>query len=420
MNAPIAWPTKYPLPHFPIKRIALAGFGVLLASCSDGLTSPNEQKAGAGTAPEPLVPGLAAPDIIVMERTTTDAARDGEAPVVHTSREVLRAQVRLANASAGVRSLASGPPTTPQGIPRPPLSLPARREVAICNALPKWSDVIKGAEGRDVLISGVGDAPASTMKIAQADGSSWTVERTWTRTTSSWQLDRQVTRGAHGFKDVVTYQHQNALGKPVNNALPVAACTTQQQLVGQASVAASRTFYPAYSGSLYSKLVPGSGVSADDGCWDLGGDPCYDKRISVYKSDIALVGAATAMTLACVTPANVIIVTCIGATTIYFGAIANLALDQASLQHCLEEAAKPKGAELSVSTSTLPMAGSASGHQAHSLAPIGATTLNSCGNGDNSGSPSATHCRWDTYEISVDGGLTWSEFATFMICDNAS
>ena len=134
MNAPFAWPTKYPLPKYRIRRVAIAGVGVLLASCSDGLTTPGERPPSSAAGPS-----LTAPDVVVMERTTTDAAIGGEAPVVHYSREVLTAQVRIAGRAPETRALPSAPGTTPKGLPRPPLSLPARREVAICNALPSWS-----------------------------------------------------------------------------------------------------------------------------------------------------------------------------------------------------------------------------------------------------------------------------------------
>jgi hypothetical protein len=415
MNAPFAWPTKYPLPQYrSITRVAIGGLGVLLASCSDGLSSPGE-RSPASVAP----PGIAAADIVVMERTTTDASRIGQTPVVHTSREVLTPQMRIAGRNPTVRTLPAAPDAAPRNLPRPPLSLPARREVAICNALSSWTDRSKGATGNDLLLSGVADAPASTMKVVQDDGSVWTVERKWTRTATSWQLDRQVTKGSHGYEDVITYHHQNALGAAVNNALPVASCAGQQQLAGPPSAAASHSFYPAYSGALYSKLVPGSGVSADDGCWDLGGDPCYDKRMSVYRSDIALIAVATGMTLACVTPLNVVVITCLGATTLYFGAIANLAIDQAALQHCLQEASKPKGAELSVGRGSAPALATAPAHASFNVAVIGATTLKSCGSGSD-GSSSALHCHWDTWEISYDGGETWEFFASFLICDNAS
>lgn len=418
MNAPFAWPTKYPLPQFRTKRVAVVGLGVLLASCSDGLTSPSERAPASALPPATGSPVFTAPDVVVMERTTTDAASDGEIPVVHTSREVLTPQVRIASKGPRAGTLSATSATAPQGLPRPPLFLPARREVAICNALPTWTDVTKGANGRDILVSGVGDAPASTMKIPQADGSYWTVERTWTRTATSWQLDRQVTKGARGYTDIVTYHHQDALGKAVNNAVPVSACTGQQHLVGPASAAASRTFYPAYSGALYSRLVPGSGVTADDGCLGSDGDACYDKRVSVYKSDIALVAAATAVTLACVTPLNVVVVTCLGATSLYVGAIANLVLDQAALQRCLEDA-KPKLPELSVAIGAGTSVVGSPASAVRGTGGSGSKVLAMCGTGVFDGNASGLHCRWDVYEISYDGGHTWMLLATFLICDNA-
>jgi hypothetical protein len=413
MKAPASSPTKFPLPQFRFKRVTMIGLGFLLASCRENLTQPTEH---LGT---PDLSRLgASPDIVVMERTTTDAADVGKTAVVRTSREVLTPQVRIAGRSSLVRaSTSSGTTTPPGGLPRPPLSLPARREVGICNALPAWTERTKGANGRDLLLAGVGDAPASSIKITQDDGSVWNVQRSWTRTATSWQLDRQVTSGSRGYHDIVAYRHENSAGQPVNNALPVSTCTGQQPLVGQASLSASHSFYPAYSGALYSKLVPGSGVSADDGCWDNFGDPCYDKRISVYKSDLALIGYATAMTLACVSPATVLVIPCVAATSLYFIGIANLALDQAALQNCIAEAAQPKGNELSVGIDAASTLAASPTHAALSVAGIGATTLNDCGS---SSASSGTHCQWATFEISYDGGETWNYFASFLLCDNAS
>ena len=410
MNAPFAWPPTYPLPQFRSKRVAIVSLGVLLASCSDGLTSPGERKPAS---PTPSSASRVGADVVIMERVTTDAAHGGEAPVVHTSREVLTPQVRSAATSFGVRTLSAAP----SGPVRPPVFLPARREVAICNALPTWTDVSRGAGGRNVEVSGIGDAPASTIRVAQADGSFWTIERTWTRTTTSWQLDRQVTSGANGYRDVVTYHHQDALGHAVNNALPVSTCTGQKQLVGPASVAASRSFYPSYSGALYSKLVPGAGVTAEDGCWDIGGDPCYDKRIAVYKDDIAVATMAMGVTVACVTPVVVAVIPCVTATTLYAAAVATLALDYASLQHCLDGANKPTP-ELSVTTGAPSARTTSPGHLTLGASTVGATTLADCGSSIGT-TPSALHCRWDTWEISYDGGNTWQYFGSFLICDSA-
>ena len=399
MHAPLTWPTKY-LPKFRTKRIAVAGFGFLLASCSDGVTQPGERPSTPDASAAKF-----APDVVIMERTTTDAASEGQAPLTHSTREVLTATVRLAGHGADVRTLPS-PTATPASNPRPPLSLPARRELAICNALPSWTERTKGADGHDIILTGVGDAPASTISIVQADGSVWNVERTWTRTTTSWQLDKQVTRGARGYRDVVTYHHENAAGKAVDNAIPARGCAAQEPLTGQPSAAASRNYYAPYSSTLYLKLVPGSGISADDGCWEGGGDPCFDKRMSVYRADVYLVTTATAMTLACVTPVNVTVVLCVGAINAYAGALANLIIEQAAYRNCMDNAAaaaNPTGPQTSIGGSIPPLATSPA-HASLSVSPVGATRLNYCGGGDNTAS--GVHCRWDTYEISYDHGDT--------------
>lgn len=415
MNAPFAWPTKY-LPKFRTKRVVISGLGFLVASCSDGLTRPAEQPSTTDASAARFTP-----DVVIMERTTTDAANDGQAPVIHTSREVLTATVRLAGHGADIRTLPAPSGSTPQSLPRPPLFLPARTELAICSALPSWNARMKGANGRDIALTGIGDAPASTTRVEQADGSIWTIERTWTRTTTSWQLDRQVTKGSRGYRDVVTYRHENAAGKAVDNAIPTRGCAPQEPLTGQPSPAASRNYYAPYSSALYLKLVPGSGINAEEGCWEGGGDPCFEKRMAVYKADLLLLGAATTVTAACLTPAGLFVLPCATATTAYVIAVGNLAIAQATYRQCLADAAaapKPTGPELSRGSGSGTTLAIPSTGTSLSVAAIGARRLNSCGGGSGD-SGTSTHCHLDTYEISYDGGATWVPFATFFICDDA-
>ena len=411
MNASFGWPTNVPLPKFRVRRVTTVALGILLASCGESVTQPSEHAPATNTpAWRPT------PDIVVVERTTTSAANDGEAPIVRTSREVLAPQIRLAGEAPNVRALAAPKTTAPVGIPLPTLSLPARREVAICNTLPSWSERSKGANGRDIVQSGVGDAPASTIKLTQADGSVLSVERSWTRTASTWQLDRQVTTGAKGFRDVVSYQHQSANGQALNNAIPSTGCTGQQRLTGQASLAASRTFYAPYSTTLYSKLVPGAGVFADQGCYGGEFDPCFDKRIAVIKDELAVLATSVSMGVACLTPVAATVGPCAIAVTAYYLALGYLVLDQMSYQNCLNES-RNRLPELSIGV----------GPSSATLAPsvsrsLAVRTPTAAVMGDCGGSPAASagsHCQWSTWEVSYDGGQSWHFFATFLICDDA-
>ena len=411
MKAPSSSHTKFPLPQFRTSRLALLGAGFLLASCSESITQPGE-RAPARTAPawQPT------PDVVIMERMTVSAARDGETPVIHTSRQVLTPQLRIAGRTAKARASASpNAAGLPAALLIPTLSLPARREVAICSALPSWTERTKGADGRAITLAGIGDAPATTIKLTQPDGSVLSIERHWTRTASTWQLDRQVTTGANGFRDAVTFSHQGASGKLLNNAIPVSGCTGQQALIGQASATESRSFYAPYSPTLYSKLVPRAGVFADEGCWSSSGDPCFDKRLSVYKADIALAVAAAGVTLACLPPAVVTVGPCAVAVLVYTGAVANLYFEKASYQNCLEEQrSRLPTLSVGVDASPLPV-GSVGGRSLVTLVPHTAAA-SSCGS---SGPPiSSTSCHWDTWEITYDGGETWEFFATFLICDD--
>ena len=402
--------TKFPLPQFSTSRLALLGAGFLLASCSESITQPGE-RAPANTAPawQPTA------DVVIMERTTVSASRNGETPVIRSSRQVLTPQMRVAGRTANARAAASPATGIPASLPIPTLSLPARPEVAICSALPSWTERTKGADGRAITLSGIGDAPASSIRLAQADGSVLTVERHWTRTTSTWQLDRQVTTGANGFRDAVTFSHQGASGKLLDNAIPSAGCSGQQALIGQATATESRSFYAPYSPTLYSKLVPGAGVLADEGCWSYNGDPCFDKRMAVYRSELAVIGASVGVTLACVTPAVVTVGPCALAFTAYYLAAANLALDWLSYQNCLNEQ-KSRLPTLSVSTGASPTPRDSAGARSLVTRVPRIAAVSNCGS-TTPPTPSS-NCHWDTWEITYDGGESWYYFASFLICDD--
>ena len=410
MNASFAWPTKYPLPKYRIKRVAVGSLGFLVVACSENLTSPAKP-------PTPPTQGssVLAADIVVMERTTTDAADDGQVGVVHRSRKVLTPHLRKAGPDVDVRASAAAQPVALEGLPLPPLSLPARRESAMCSVLPTWSDRAKGVNGRDVLLTGAGDAPASLIKVPQADGSTWTIQRSWTRTATTWQLDKQVTTGARGYRDVVTYRHETPAGKVTSNALPSARCITPPSLVGMPTSAMSRSLYAPHPGALSAVLFPGlreTALSCDGG----GSDDCYDKQLSVYRDDIAIVVTATAMAFACAPPAVILAGPCVLATTGYLAAVAALKFDVMSLQHCLEQQSKPTPVSLLTPGATGLREASVLGAAPVALTsrtPVGARTLGDCS------SVTSEHCHWDVWEISYDGGETWQYFDTFLICDDA-
>ena len=408
MNAPFAWPTQVPLPKFRITRIAAGGLAFLAVACSENLTAPVKRPAVTDHGASTIVG-----DVIVMERTTTDAADPGRSAVVHASRKVLTPTLRRFG-DADVRASTTPQPVSFDGLPLPPTSLPARRESAMCSELPTWTDRAKGANGRDVLLTGSGDAPASVIKVPQADGSLWVIERTWTRTASSWQLDRQVTTGARGYRDVVTYRHETPFGAVASNAIATTRCTTPGHMGSVASSAMSRSFYAPHPGALTAVLFPDSRTTLS--CDGREVDDCYDKQLSVYRDDVALVVAATAMAIACTPPAVILAAPCIAATTAYLAAVSYLKFDMMSLQHCLEQPAKPTPVSLTTPGATsLHEAGVFSGSSTTfaSVAGPGSGTRADCG------AQTSDHCHWDVWEISYDGGETWHYFDTFLVCDDA-
>lgn len=412
MHARSSSPTKFPLPQFRLKRITIAGLGFLLASCSENLTQPGDHPA----TPPAAADRRPTPDIVIMERTTTAAARNGETPVAQSRRQVLNPLLRIRGGMLDTRIPSKPQPVALEELPLPPIALPARPEAAICADLPMWTESIKAAGGRDVESTGYGDAPASSVTLPQADGSTWHVQRTWTRTANTWQLDRQVTTGANGYKDVVTYRHQTAAGKIANNAIATTTCSAHVRLTGLPSSDVSKSLYAPHAGALNAILFPNSGVLGE---FCGVSDDCYYKQMSVYKDDIAIVVAATAVAIACSPPAIILAGPCIAATTAYLAAVAALYVDQRAVQHCIEEAAKTPVALVSPGAPFSKTADGPGGYARASVTVAGAGhALGDCGGG--SGAGQGLTCRWDVWQISYDGGETWEYFGTFMVCDNAS
>lgn len=408
MNASTSSTTKSPLPKFRISPIIIAGLGFFAVACSENPNAPDSKSAVAQQGSR-----TPTPDIIVMERTTTDATEDGALPRVHSSREVLRAQTRLVGEGMDARTLAAAKPVALQRLPLPPVSLPARREQAICNQLPTWTERSTGANGHDVLLTGVGDAPASSIKVGQDDGSTWSIERSWTRTATSWQLDRQLTTGAHGYRDVVTYRHETPSGKLANNAIATTSCSAHLHLAGVPSSGLSQSFYAPHAGALNAILFPMSGVYKEEiGCGG-GTTDCYDKQLQVYRDDIALIIAATAVVTACSPPAVLTALPCIGATTAYLAAVGYLRIDQLALEHCLRTAAQPRLPVQSLTPGAGSLGTNISARANMSITGASTTTLSDC-------SMTSDHCHYETWEITYDGGESWHYFGTFLFCDNAA
>ena len=396
----------------------------LVVACGENVTAPSASRT-------PTIPVAATPDVIVVERTTDIAAHDGVAAVHQTSKQTLRGQVRVRQEQLSGAAASVNARLDVAHLPRPSISLPARYETAICSALPGWTQTIKAAvgTGSDLEMTGVGDAPASTLRVVQDGRTVSTVERTWVRTPISWQLERQVTTTADGrYRDVVTYQHLTATRQSVNNALPVATCATPLSSAKATSPSvASRSYYAPRVSSL---LSPPTGASSyfGDGCSDYyGGDPCYDKQIEVYAAEAVLAATGTAMTYACLVVEPVVVAACVTATTVYSVAYANLFFARAKLNNCrAEQAAKKCGC--GTAAYSLGTAGT-NGGLSKSVSPgttgtIGAPKTSpsylgdGCydGGGYGGGGGGGSSCGYEVWEISYDGGQTWQYWGTFWTC----
>jgi len=403
--------------------LALAALAV---GCGQDLTAPPVTRA-------PAIPKGADPDIVVMQRTIDIAAHDGVAAVHQTSRQTLTGQVRVAKQNQ-LPGAAAGqnPGFDVEHLPRPAISLAARAETAMCSALPSWKQTMKtgAVTGGDVEMTGVGDAPASTLRIMQNGKNVVTVERTWVRTPTSWQLERQVTTSSDGrFRDEVTYQHLTASRQPLNNALPVATCVTPLNATTASPAMVSRSYYAPSGNPSLSRWAAPTGTSAyyGDGCDSYGGDPCFDKQQSVYKADGALAVASAAVTIACWPPLT-LTPPCALAGVAYGAAVLNLALAKRSLDNCrAEQAAGTGGGNTAfysygtIGTNGRSSVSAPSGTSGTVNAPPTSPSYicgydGGGGGGGGGGSPGGGSCSYEVWEISYDGGASWSYWGTFWTC----
>ncbi|HXG69616.1 MAG TPA: hypothetical protein VNJ04_03275 [Gemmatimonadaceae bacterium] len=424
------------------RRAVSVALAAALVSCSENITAPPASLS-------PTVP--VSPDVVLMERTTSIAAHDGVAAVHRTSRRTLTPQVRARGAQLSNPAAATENARLDIAhLASPTVSLPARYETAMCKALPDWTQTIRDAgTGGDVEMTGAGDAPASKLRVVQDGKTVLTVERTWVRTPVRWQLGRQVITSADGrYRDVVTYQHVTQTRQSVNNALPVVPCATSLSSAKvTAPTIASRSYY-APRGNPF--LTPPTGASSylTDVCTDTYLESsCYDKQIGVYKADAALVAAATLMTYACLVPSPIVVASCVGASTAYALAVANLAFAQMLYNNCRAAAERSCGCKTQSGTLVNPVTSaspSISGAPSTSIslgaraanpfpstivAPgtLPASSFNDCADGGGGGGydgggggggegSGGLSCKLEDWEISYDGGVTWEYWGTFWVC----
>ena len=392
---------------------------VLAISCADsrGVTGPPAKSmetslVGAHQAP---VNG----DVVFMHRSTQVAAHDDVAKVSRTFTEKLGSQLRSVGKEDSPITALTQPDFATGVLPRPVVSLPARAETGMCAVLPSWSRAEHAPDGRKVTVSGRGDAPASVVKVATDDGTVLTIERTWVRTARTWQLARQITTTSDKrYRDEVVYEHQTASGERIDQALPTLACAGNRGPV-LASAAASRGFYVPHTSSVASRLFPLSGGRADYSCGDAGGD-CFTQQNAVYTADVALVATATVAAYACTAVAVIVPAACVAAGVAWAAAVANLALAQRALNYCLYMLALPKAVALPApgwlpTANPLALGGMTS--SASQLPGPQPELSADCSSGGGS-SGGTIQCHSQSWEISYDGGATWSYLTTITVCEN--
>lgn len=411
--------STYSAPRRFARSAASAGVLALAVSCADGrsVTGPSAKSPDASFVKAHHAEVIG--DVVVMHRSTVIAAHDGIARVNKNSTETIGSHVRSVAKDDGPIAASPQADFTAGVQPRPVVSLPARAETGMCAGLPAWSRAENAPDGRKMRVSGTGDAPASVVKITTDDGTLLTIERTWVRTSRTWQLARQVTTTSDKrYRDEVVYEHQSASGERIDRAIPIVACAEDRgpRLL---SATAHQGFYLPHTNSVASRLFPLSGGLADYSC---GASPtdCFSEQNAVYTADVALVAAATIAAYACTGVAIVVPAACVAAGVAWSVSVANLALAQRALNHCLYMLAHPGGVELQsagmVESSRLLASGRVTGSALRILDTPPAVSAD-CGSGGLT-EGGVLICHSEPWEISYDGGATWSYLMTVQVCEN--
>lgn len=369
----------------PAAWVACGVVAVLSGGCQrDPITQPEAQRAPVGL-PAALrdasgAASAAAPEAITVREVTT-TRRDGASPIVRTER-VRTLGSRVVSAAHGAAPAVSVPDVAPPSgagqpfvPPLPTLSIPAPAAVAVCLDAPAWHrrETVGAAGDLVADADGVGAAPASEIRIEKGGVHLATVRRTWVRRSASWILVRQESATPDGrYRQVVTVDRRPADGGPAQVALPATACARRGASVvpaahwddpwaagasagggavrggevrggavrgGAVRTVARRSVVDAPTAAL--SLTPAA-ASLDGTCVDESAeDRCAVERAKVVQADLAVIGAATLMTAACIWPEPVQPALCTGAINIYLSAVGLLAVAQAGYEECLKKPITP-------------------------------------------------------------------------------
>lgn len=413
------------IPRLP-SAIALAA----LVSCSDSATAPPTPRP----SPQPPVfTNATEPHVVTMIRTLDVEARDGSPAIHETLRRPLRSTTRLAREQTYARPASqSNFEFDIAKLPIPPVSLPARYERALCNNQRDWTRTTPsgGRSANEIEMSGRGDGPATRIRILNQGRVVATVERDWRRTPIAWQLIRQVTSGSDGYRDVITFERA-AASSDANRPLPHVACSPVPP--GSSGTDRPRGNYaPRRNGEPMPLSLSQETLSylGDDCGGDVGGaDRCFDKQQAVYDADAVLIAAATTMTWLCKPPAVLTGAPCVGAFAAYMVAVWKLYSAQEALNHCRAQpaatcACTPRLSEAAGSNSDMfpeltyesTRGANIPGVALSSSCSGDGSPGGSSGSGSGGSSGGYSVCRWEDWEISYDGGATWSYWGTFWTC----
>lgn len=264
----------------------------------------------------------------------------------------------------------------------------------LCANERRWVEKDTLPDGVVYTAEGIGDAPARKIEFTRNGAVESTIESSWERKHSAWQLLRRVTTiPAKGIQEELVFERSVRGGGSRNNVLRV-ACAQSPPATAAPGV------------RRFASRIPGS-ASTVDANLDIGGDcgKCEEERRQLSNARYAANLAAITVLAACAIPEPYQVVACALAVAGLKVAIDNLQEKERALAKCIATPGYQQERIMSGS-------GVASGV---SLDVDACSDSPGSGGGGGSGGAGGFSCHFEQWEISYDGGNTW-EPITVSVC----
>jgi hypothetical protein len=335
--------------HFGIGRLVASALGLLIAGCSD--RTPVEVQTPVGRA----TPASSARDTVVYRVTNDERGNAASSSHIVKVPVVARISERglVSRYSTLLRPAALG---QTQGIAEfrrlagldASIALAHTIEAApltesLCSNVKPWRQVIQapGASGVSMELRGLGDEPASDVRVFVNGRQIARTTTAWLRLTDRWEATSVIQYGGSGNVAVRTEQSsQRQIGAPRMRVFRV-ACQEENANAQVSSTSQSQNF-TGEIGHRASPRYPYSGAALGAPALDIGescastAGPCITEFMNWTAFVSAAATAAAGVYLACVTPVVVVPFVCAAAWVAYTAASAAAAAAWRLFRDCKE------------------------------------------------------------------------------------